>query len=70
MPFKIKVAALAVASVFPFSVSAQTSETPLDPVLVTATGVEMADVDAPYASEVHTRRDIERSGAATLVEYL
>lgn len=70
MQFKFKLAAFAVASVFPFSASAEERSTKLDPVLVTATGVEMADVDAPYASEVHTRRDIERSGAATLAEYL
>lgn len=70
MQFTIKAAALAVASVFPFAVSAEERSGALEPVVVTATGFEMADVDAPYASEVHTRRDIERSGAATLVEYL
>lgn len=70
MQFKIKAAALAVASVFPFVVGAQDNSTSLEPVVVTATRVEMADVDAPYASEVHTRTDIERSGTSTLFDYL
>lgn len=70
MHFKITVAALAVASVFPSSVFADERSTKLESVLVTATGVEMEDVDAPYASEVHTRSDIERSGTSTLFDYL
>lgn len=42
----------------------------LSPVIVTATRIEMKDSDAPYASEVHRREEIERSGATTLVDYL
>ncbi|MDP1635412.1 MAG: TonB-dependent receptor plug domain-containing protein, partial [Gallionellaceae bacterium] len=42
----------------------------LDEVVVTATRIPAPDVDAPYASEVHARRMIERSGAATLYDYL
>ncbi|MBA3032083.1 MAG: TonB-dependent receptor [Gammaproteobacteria bacterium] len=39
-------------------------------VVVTATRLPTLDVLAPYASEVHTRRMIEQSGAATLYDYL
>lgn len=39
-------------------------------IVVTATRTSYPDVDAPYASEVHTRRMIEQSGAATLHDYL
>lgn len=39
-------------------------------VLVSATRIDMQDQDAPYASEVHTRGDIERSGARSLYDYL
>ncbi|HNR62273.1 MAG TPA: TonB-dependent receptor [Thauera sp.] len=39
-------------------------------VLVSATRIDMQDQDAPYASEVHTREDIERSGARSLYDYL
>lgn len=39
-------------------------------VIVTATRLPTPDVLAPYASEVHTRRMIEQSGAATLYDYL
>ncbi len=42
----------------------------LDEILVTATRIPTADVVAPFASEVHTRRSIEQSGAATLYDYL
>lgn len=42
----------------------------LGPVIVTATRIELKDTEAPYASEVHDRGDIERSGASTLVDYL
>ncbi|MDP2170606.1 MAG: TonB-dependent receptor [Rhodocyclaceae bacterium] len=39
-------------------------------IVVTATRLPTPDVLAPYASEVHTRRMIEQSGAATLLDYL
>ncbi|MHB1051808.1 MAG: TonB-dependent receptor [Thiobacillus sp.] len=39
-------------------------------VIVTATRTPLADVDAPFASEVHTRHMIEQSGATTLYDYL
>lgn len=70
MQFKLKSAALAVASLVSFQVSAQSGEAALAPVVVTASGFEMIDVDAPYASEVHTRTEIDRSGASTLYDYL
>lgn len=39
-------------------------------VIVSATRIDMQDIDAPYASEVHTRAQIERSGAHSLFDYL
>jgi iron complex outermembrane receptor protein len=42
----------------------------VEPVLVTATRSEFRDTEAPYASEVHGRRDIERSAAVSLYDYL
>ncbi len=42
----------------------------LEEILVSATRIATPDTAAPYASEVHTRAQIERSGAATLYDYL
>ena len=39
-------------------------------IIVTPTRVPLADIDAPFASEVHTRSMIEQSGAASLYDYL
>ncbi len=39
-------------------------------IVVTPTRVPLADVDAPFASEVHTRSMIAGSGAASLYDYL
>jgi len=39
-------------------------------IVVTATRTPLTDVDAPFASEVHTRHMIEQSGATTLYDYL
>ncbi|MHB1214245.1 MAG: TonB-dependent receptor [Thiobacillus sp.] len=39
-------------------------------IVVTPTRVSLADVDAPFASEVHTRSMIAGSGAASLYDYL
>lgn len=46
------------------------STTTLDTVEVTATRIPTPDFVAPYASEVHSRADIEQSGAANLYDYL
>lgn len=46
------------------------SQYQLDDVVVTATRLPTSDVLAPYASEIHTRQDIEKSGATTLYDYL
>jgi iron complex outermembrane receptor protein len=71
MKIRLTVTALAVAAAFPASAqTGATEESTLSPVLVTATRIEMMDVDAPYASEVHSRADIDRSGVATLYDYL
>jgi iron complex outermembrane receptor protein len=42
----------------------------IQPILVTGTRIEMKDVDAPYASEVHTRDEIKSSGASSLYDFL
>ncbi len=53
------------------SVIAETEQTSAaEPIIVTATRLEYRDSDAPYASEVHTRRDIRNSGALSLYDYL
>ena len=49
---------------------AETAASALPDVTVSATRIDMADQDAPYASEVHTRADIERASASTLYDYL
>jgi iron complex outermembrane receptor protein len=54
-----------------FTLPVQAQQTPLlDEIVVTATRIPTPDVIAPYASEVHTRRAIEQSGASTLYDYL
>lgn len=58
-----------IAGLFTLPVQAQAIPS-LDEIVVTATRVPTPDVIAPYASEVHGRRMIERSGAATLYDYL
>ncbi|MEW7977806.1 MAG: TonB-dependent receptor [Candidatus Sedimenticola endophacoides] len=53
------------------SVSVQAEErASLAPILVTASHQTHRDVDAPYASEVHTAQRIRASGATTLYDYL
>lgn len=67
---------LAIMAAFSMSAYAATedinrsSEHSLDDIVVTATRIPTPDFNAPYASEVHTRQMIERSGAATLYDYL
>ena len=39
-------------------------------VMVTTTRVEFKEMDAPYAVEVHSRKEIQSSGASTLYDYL
>ena len=47
------------------------AEQPIPPdVLVTTTRVAFREMDAPYAVEVHTREDIQASGAISLYDYL
>lgn len=70
---KFRVSCLAAAVGAAVSVMAQgvwAQETVGQTVVVSATRVDMQDQDAPYASEVHTREDIERSGVSSLYEYL
>jgi iron complex outermembrane receptor protein len=42
----------------------------LAPVVVTASGTEYRDIDAPFASEVYTSEQIAASGATTLYDFL
>lgn len=73
MNIRLSATAVAVAAAFPFAAPAPVfaaAETTGETVIVSATRIETPDVAATYASEVHTRRDIERSGATTLVDYL
>jgi iron complex outermembrane recepter protein len=39
-------------------------------VVVTASNIEYSDVEAPYASEVHTSEQIKKTGSNTLYDYL
>lgn len=67
-PFKLSLISLAILAPL-----ASAEEIPLyqgDEIVVTATRTPFPDIDAPYASEVHTRRMIEQSGAQTLYDYL
>ena len=70
MSIRLSAAAVAVCAAFPMQLAVAAGEHVFEPVIVSATRIDMPDVDAPYASEVHTRKDIERSGATTLVDYL
>lgn len=60
--------AAVVASAFSSLVTAATDDEAA--VVVSATRVSQKATSAPFASEIHTRSDIERSGAATLYEFL
>ena len=62
---------LAVFTAGLFTLPVQAQEIPsLEAIEVSATRVPTPDVLAPYASEVHARREIEKSGATTLYDYL
>lgn len=71
MKIRLVVAALFAPAAFSFHApQAAAQERIAAPVVVSATRIDMQDQDAPYASEVHTREDIERSGASSLYDYL
>jgi iron complex outermembrane receptor protein len=53
-----------------FAAHAGAQSTELDPIKVTATRVAYPEADATYASEVHTRNMIDKSGAQSLFDYL
>ena len=42
----------------------------MDPIIVTATKIKTKDTKATYASEIYNRKDIERSGAVSLYDFL
>ena len=64
----ISLSAASLGLLFTAHVHAQSTE--LETIKVTATRIAYAEVDATYASEVHTRTMIDRSGAQTLFDYL
>lgn len=70
MNIRLSAAALAVAAAFPFASGALAADVTGETVIVSANRIDTPDVAATYASEVHTRQDIERAGATTLVDYL
>lgn len=71
MNIRLSATAIAVAAAFPFAgVALASNETTGETVIVSANRIDTPDVAAAYASEVHTRKDIERSGATTLIDYL
>lgn len=62
-------AALGVFTVAPITQAvAQTLS--LEPIVVTASRSEVLDTEAPFATEIHTWQDIQRSGVTTLYDYL
>ncbi|HJV28400.1 MAG TPA: TonB-dependent receptor [Aromatoleum sp.] len=71
MNIRLSATAVAVAAAFPFVSTAFAADEPTgETVIVSANRIDTPDVAATYASEVHTRKDIERSGATSLVDYL
>ncbi|MDO9599059.1 MAG: TonB-dependent receptor [Azoarcus sp.] len=72
MKIHFSVLASACALVYPAFGMAQTAAGyhQLAATIVSATGIDISDTEATYASEVHRREEIERSGASTLVDYL
>ena len=53
-----------------FSTSTTLARDLMDPVVVTATKVKLKDTKAPYASEIYYRKEIEKSGARTVIDFL
>ncbi len=68
MKLQFSILALSTGALFSGALCAQQNDLP--EIIVTATRIELADTEAPYASEIHTRTDIERTGAVTLTDYL
>lgn len=62
--------ASAALGVFALSPLTQAVATGLDTLVVTASRSELLDTEAPFATEIHTWQDIQRSGATTLYDYL
>ncbi|HEY5764336.1 MAG TPA: TonB-dependent receptor plug domain-containing protein, partial [Rhodocyclaceae bacterium] len=58
----------ALAATLATTISAAASDE--NAIVVTANRFSTKDVEAPYASEVHTRAQIESSGAVSLYDYL
>lgn len=67
---QVKPIALALAGLLVNGAHADSATAVLDEITVTATRIPTPDFVAPYVSEVHSREQIEQSGAATLYDYL
>ncbi len=72
MNIRPSLVAVALAAAFPCAspLWAADQERTAGTVVVSATRISVSDTDATYASEVHAREEIERSGATTLIDYL
>lgn len=64
---KPMVAALTALSVCPLSVIATED---IEPIVVTASSIAQKETEATFATEIHTRKMIEKTGAGSLYEYL
>ena len=53
-----------------FSLPTAAAKDLMDPIIVTATKIKTKDTKATYASEIYNRKDIERSGAVSLYDFL
>jgi len=53
-----------------FSIPTAAAKDLMDPIIVTATKIKTKDTKATYASEIYNRKDIERSGAVSLYDFL
>jgi len=67
---KLKPIAAAVALLSVCPVHASVADSELEPVIVTASSIAQKETEATFASEIHTRKMIEKSSAATLYDYL
>lgn len=70
MQFKLKLAAFAVASVFPLSAFPQNADSTLEPVIVTAARQAQSADEVLASVDVIDRAEIERAGQSTLVQML
>lgn len=63
-------AVCAAASLYGIAHAQTAPSTELSPVQITATRIELDDTAAPFAAEVYTQADIQKSGATSLYDFL